>query len=129
MTPPLDSLQERENQTYCMRGKGMKAPSAVSYAYPPHRERTTMPRHRSISHRPLAALLALAFIAGCGTLADVEKAKQSWQGASYDEVVARWGQPTSQSQPTKDMQTYDWVSEHFSGGGSSVGAWGGSGGS
>ena len=88
-----------------------------------------MPRHRSISHRPLAALLALAFIAGCGTLADVEKAKQSWQGATYDEVVARWGQPASQSQPANGMQTYDWVSENYgAGGGSTVGAWGGSGG-
>ena len=87
-----------------------------------------MPRHRLVAHRPLTALLAFAFIAGCGTLADVEKAKQSWQGATYDEVVARWGQPAGQSEPANGMQTYDWVSEHYSGG-SSVGAYGGSGGS
>ncbi|MGZ5709454.1 MAG: hypothetical protein ACXWIS_21725 [Burkholderiales bacterium] len=29
-------------------------------------------------------------------LADVDKAKASWRGATYDEVVAAWGQPASQ---------------------------------
>ena len=88
-----------------------------------------MPSHRSIACRPFAAFLTLALAAGCATLADVEKAKKSWQGATYDEVVARWGQPASQSQPANGLQTYDWISEHYSGGGSTVGAYGGSGGS
>ncbi|MGZ5717628.1 MAG: hypothetical protein ACXWI9_07045 [Burkholderiales bacterium] len=41
-------------------------------------------------------LLALALVAGCATVADVDKAKASWRGATYDEVVAAWGQPASQ---------------------------------
>jgi hypothetical protein len=73
------------------------------------------------------ALLALTLLAGCGTLADVEKAKRSWQGATYDEVVARWGQPVSQSEGPDGAQVYTWYSEH-AGGGSTVGAYGGSGG-
>lgn len=76
---------------------------------------------------PLPALLALAFLAGCATMADVEKARRSWQGATYDEVVAQWGQPASQSEPADGTQAYTWFSER-GGGGSSIGAYGGSGG-
>jgi hypothetical protein len=61
-------------------------------------------------------------------MADVEKAKESWQGATYDEVVTQWGQPANQSAPADGMQTYTWFSERGEGGGSSVGAYGGSGG-
>lgn len=35
------------------------------------------------------ALLALAMLAGCATTADVDRAKASWHGATYDEVVPR----------------------------------------
>ena len=41
--------------------------------------------------------LALAIVAGCATIADVDKAKASWHGATYDEVVTSWGQPASQT--------------------------------
>lgn len=75
----------------------------------------------------LPALLAVSFLAGCATMADIEKAKGTWHGATYDEVVAQWGQPASQSEPVNGTQTYTWFSER-GGGGSSVGAYGGSGG-
>jgi hypothetical protein len=86
-----------------------------------------MPGH-SIANGPLPALLALALLASCATMADVDKAKGSWQGATYDQVVAQWGQPVNQSAPADGMQTYTWFSQRTGGGGSSVGAYGGSGG-
>jgi hypothetical protein len=63
----------------------------------------------------------------------LDQAKQSWAGASYDEVVARWGPPARSATPTEGGQTHTWVSqEHPSGpyGGPSVGVgvFGGSGG-
>jgi hypothetical protein len=72
-------------------------------------------------------LLALALLAGCATTADVDKAKASWHGATYDEVVAAWGQPVSQTNLKDGLQGYTWISQS-AGYGTSVGAYGGSGG-
>jgi hypothetical protein len=77
--------------------------------------------------RSLFLPLALALLAGCATTADVDRAKSSWHGATYEEVVAAWGQPTSQTTLKDGLGGYTWISQ--SGGyGSSVGAYGGSGG-
>ena len=53
--------------------------------------------------------MALALgAAACATTADdVERAKQSWQGATHEEVVARWGTPARSDAP--GSQT--WISE------------------
>ena len=72
-------------------------------------------------------LLPLVLLAGCATTADVDKARASWHGATYDEVVAAWGQPVSQTSLNDGLQGYTWVSQS-AGYGSSVGAYGGSGG-
>jgi len=74
-------------------------------------------------------LLALVQLAGCATPADVDRAKASWHGATYDEVVAAWGQPVSQTALKDDLQGYTWESQSAGYGSSSVGAYGGSGGS
>jgi hypothetical protein len=78
------------------------------------------------------SLLTLFLLAGCATTADIEKAKASWQGATYDEVVARWGVPSRQTSLADGSQVYSWSSEGGGGGGgysgSSVGVFGGSGG-
>ena len=71
--------------------------------------------------------LALAIVAGCATIADVDKAKASWHGATYDEVVTSWGQPASQTTLKDGLQGYTWISQS-AGYGGSVGAYGGSGG-
>ena len=78
--------------------------------------------------KPSAFMLAaLALLTGCATTADVDKARASWNGATYDEVVAAWGQPASQTTLQDGLQGYTWISQ--SGGyGPSVGAYGGSGG-
>lgn len=72
-------------------------------------------------------LLATALLAGCATTADVGRAKASWHGARYDEVVAAWGPPASQTTQKDGLQAYTWISQS-SGHGASVGAHGGSGG-
>jgi len=76
------------------------------------------------------ALLAIALVPGCASTADVEKAKGTWHGATYDEVVARWGAPAYQASLPDGSQVYSWVSEGGGGmySGSSVGIFGGSGG-
>jgi hypothetical protein len=76
----------------------------------------------------LLAVLALGLVAGCVTVADVDKAKASWNGATYDEVVMAWGQPASQMPPKDGLQPYTWISQS-AGYGTEVGAYGGSGGS
>ena len=70
---------------------------------------------------------AVAVLAGCATIADVERAKASWHGATYEEVVAAWGQPASQTTLQDGLQAYTWMSQS-AGYGGSVGAYGGSGG-
>lgn len=72
-------------------------------------------------------LLTLGVVAGCATIADVEKAKASWKGATYDEVVAGWGQPASHTTLKDGLQRYTWISQS-AGYGTAVGAYGGSGG-
>jgi opacity protein-like surface antigen len=82
------------------------------------------------SHSLLLTALAAAALAGCATTADIEKAKTTWHGATYDEVVARWGVPSRQTTLSDGSQVYSWSSEGGGGGysGSSVGIFGGSGG-
>jgi hypothetical protein len=74
-------------------------------------------------------MLMLAILTGCATTADIDSAKTTWQGATYDEVVGRWGTPVRQTSLTDGSQVYTWISE--SGGGGfpgQVGVAGGSGG-
>ena len=85
------------------------------------------PGDRLTVHGSRLTILGLVLIAGCVTTADVDNAKKSWHGATYEEVVKAWGQPVSESTLADGSRSATWVSA--SGGeGSSVGAWGGSGG-
>jgi hypothetical protein len=77
------------------------------------------------------SILVFCAVAGCATTADIETAKSTWQGATYDEVVARWGTPVRQTSLTDGSQVYTWVTEGssgYSGTYGSVGVFGGSGG-
>jgi hypothetical protein len=78
-------------------------------------------------HHSRITLLALALLAGCATTADVETAKRSWHGATYDEVVAAWGAPVSETTLADGSRAHTWISES-GGSGATVGAYGGSGG-
>lgn len=57
----------------------------------------------------------LCVVAGCASDRELNAARDSWRGASYDQVVAAWGPP---SKTVRDSHT--WGSEplvHRSGGG------------
>jgi hypothetical protein len=73
--------------------------------------------------------LPAMLLAGCATLADVDKAKDSWNGARYDDVVSRWGPPNRSMTLADGRQVSTWVAEGASGGFPGViGVFGGSGG-
>lgn len=75
------------------------------------------------------SILIFCLFAGCATTADIDSAKGTWQGATYDQVVARWGTPVRQTSLTDGAQVYTWVTEASSSGfPGSVGVFGGSGG-
>lgn len=76
---------------------------------------------------------ALLLLAGCATTppADVGSARNSWQGVSYDEVVASWGVPARSTKLSDGRDAYTWVSETLASRGflwPSLGIFGGSGG-
>jgi hypothetical protein len=79
------------------------------------------------THRSLLTLLLALLLAGC---ASIEKTKNSWQGAHYDEVIARWGAPYRSTKLADGSPVHTWTAEGgYSGGpATSVGIFGGSGG-
>ena len=65
-------------------------------------------------------IFLVAALVGCAT-ADPAQEKQAWLGASYDEVVARWGQPASGERLPDGVEVRNWVSEAPAlGGGTSI---------
>ena len=74
--------------------------------------------------------LLMLLLAGCATTADVERARNSWQGATYEEVVTRWGTPNRSTTLKDGRQVSTWVAEGGSGGSypASVGVYSSSGG-
>src|SRR3972149_8447419 len=79
-----------------------------------------------------AGVLLVVFLAGCASLGtDVNVAKGSWQGATFDAVVSRWGTPARSTTLADGREARTWVSEEAYGGSyfPSIGVFGGSGGS
>lgn len=78
-----------------------------------------------------AGALLVVLLAGCASLGtDVNVAKDSWHGATFDAVVARWGTPTRSTTLADGREARTWVSEEAFGGSyfPSIGVFGGSGG-
>ena len=78
-------------------------------------------------------ILAACLLAGCATVEqEFNEVKAAWQGASYDEVVTRWGPPARSATLSDGRQTHTWVSQEVATGGGGpqvgVGVFGGSGG-
>ena len=82
--------------------------------------------------RLLGAVVLCTILSGCATTADIESAKGSWHGSTYDDVVSRWGTPVRQTSLSDGAQVYTWLTEASSGYSSgtygSIGVAGGSGG-
>jgi hypothetical protein len=77
--------------------------------------------------------MGLLLLAACVTVQEeLDQTKVSWQGAKYDEVVARWGPPARTEALPDGRQTHTWTSQEapVRGPGPSVGVgvYGGSGG-
>jgi hypothetical protein len=82
----------------------------------------------------LSFIAAALLLGACATVEqELNQARDSWQGATYDEVVARWGPPARSATLSDGRQTYTWTSQEVSlrGGGPQVGVgvFGGSAGS
>ena len=69
------------------------------------------------------ATLMVVLLAGCAAPgAEVTEARDSWDGATYDEVVLRWGTPARSTKLSDGRDVYTWVSDSVgSRGSSSVG--------
>jgi hypothetical protein len=52
-----------------------------------------------------------AVLAACATAQDVEKARNSWQGATYEDVLRAWGAPARSTQTTDGRYWYTWVTQ------------------
>jgi hypothetical protein len=78
------------------------------------------------------ATLMVALLAGCAAPGgELTEARGGWDGATYDEVVLRWGTPVRSTKLTDGRNVYTWVSESVGSRGSvhpSIGISGGSGG-
>ena len=57
-------------------------------------------------------VLIVLLLAGCATPGgDIVEARDSWQGAAYDEVVLRWGTPVRSTKLTDGRDVTTWVSD------------------
>ena len=56
------------------------------------------------------ALIAV-LLAGCATRGELGEATGSWYGATYDEVVLRWGTALRSTKLNDGRDVYTWVSE------------------
>ena len=69
------------------------------------------------------ATLMVVLLAGCAAPGgELTEARDSWDGAAYDEVVLRWGTPARSAKLSDGRDVYTWVSDSVgSRGSSSVG--------
>ena len=58
--------------------------------------------------RSKAAVAALVLLVACAT---TEKAKESWSGATYDEMVRAWGPPVRSGKLADGAEVHTWVAE------------------
>ena len=77
--------------------------------------------------------MVLLLLAGCASTppGDVDAARSSWHGVTYDEVVASWGTPARSTKLSDGRDAYTWVSESAASRAAfypSIGIFGGSGG-
>lgn len=59
-----------------------------------------------------AVLLCAVLFAGCASMGgDFSAARDSWRGASYEEVVSRWGAATRSTALSDGRVVHTWISE------------------
>ena len=57
------------------------------------------------------ATLVVVLLVGCAAPGGLTDATDSWDGATYDEVVLRWGAPVRSTKLTDGRDVYTWVSD------------------
>jgi hypothetical protein len=62
----------------------------------------------SIVRSKLLIALAAALVAAC---ASTEKARESWNGATYDDFVRAWGQPQRSGKLSDGSEVHTWLSQ------------------
>jgi len=65
--------------------------------------------------------VALALLGACATAQDVDRAKDSWQGATYEEVLRAWGAPARNAVTNDGRYWYTWETVGYAQPGPSVG--------
>jgi hypothetical protein len=65
--------------------------------------------------------VALALLGACATARDVDEAKSSWQGATYEEVLRAWGAPVRSAVTNDGRYWYTWETAAVAQPGPSVG--------
>jgi len=75
---------------------------------------------RASKRSHIAITLAL-LLAACATAQDVDKAKSSWQGATYEEVLRAWGAPARSTTTSDGRYWYTWETASVQQPSSSVG--------
>ena len=63
--------------------------------------------------RLITTAAVLAILAGCASTpsGDINVARSSWEGATYDDVVRSWGAPARSTKMTDGRDVYTWTSE------------------
>src|SRR5258706_10474520 len=62
--------------------------------------------------RPVRIIASIAVLLGaCATSPELGEATNSWYGATYDEVVLRWGTAVRSTRLNDGRDVYTWVSE------------------
>src|SRR5689334_6612635 len=57
------------------------------------------------------AMALAALLAACATAQDVENAKSSWLGATYEDVLRVWGAPAASTQTNDGRYWYTWITQ------------------
>ena len=57
------------------------------------------------------AFLAAAVLAGCASREPPADPRDTWAGATYDQVVQAWGRPVRSTDLADGRKAYTWVSE------------------
>lgn len=60
-------------------------------------------------HQMKRTILLSLLLAGCAT--SPSKVPEAWYGASYDDLVARWGKPTGSGKAEDGSEMHTWRSE------------------
>ena len=74
-----------------------------------------------MSNRTILSAAVVVLAAACATAEKMNEARDSWQGASYEEVLRAWGAPARSTKTPDGRDWHTWVTESYPQQGSSVG--------